>query len=411
MKCVKILLCLVMFACSFAAKGEGFDDITREQARQLVDSMVTLTNWTINVGALDKMKLKDMAMELSVDNDCFTIDVTIPQFNIGSEEGVRELLRYTMALNARAKGEAGVRSAEFLCGLLTRAGYNVQGRYSNEREVVASVIVTPEEYRAMHTGGVEEFGIDKNMALNELIAQFDIGMRQGAADEEDMTWAGARLDGRYITMAMMRTDLDALIMSGISDVKLKDLMVRGILGEMGSPFYFNILKRIGSDLKLLGIKIDLRSVSGAQRVLNISWDELLREREETDTDKAKLALDMYIESANNAFDEDELADSGILKAEMRYNAPYIEMIYMLDTDDETIDGMDTTETIAHLWEVVSSDENKKCLEQMAPLGIEGQSFIYCNPEGKVLKISFIVEEIFGETPERAKIPDADMFEI
>lgn len=393
--------CVVWCAASVSAQVADIPD--RATARRIVGQIVSETNKAIDNGRAGQIVMNGMSVRTDVVDDCFAVIVTLPDFEIGSEEGARQLLRYTMACNARDKGERGAVSAKMLGALLEAAEYNVKAMYGNDNGPVLTVDMKPSEYVALYTKPIDSIGVDKNVVLNELIEQMDKAVQTSAADG-DLADAGARLDGRYITLHMASSDFDAMIHSGVSEDKLKQVILDGIYAEMGTDFYLKTLSRLGKELKLLGMKFDLKSPTGAEKILNYGWSEF-DGYSRTDVDVAKAAMDAYIESANSAMNSDYLASQGVIDAYMAYNEPYIEMVYLLDASDEHIAAIDNPQTRLALWRTVSDKNNVDCMKRMEPIGLKGQRFIYMNSDGAEVQITFTLDQIYGGAPE--SIPDEE----
>lgn len=160
-----LLLAFCVMSCSVSAVAQTDDMPDRATAREIVGEIVRETNRAIDSGA-DQIMLNGMSVRTDVIDDCFAVIVKLPVFDIGSKEGAEQLLRYTMACNARDKGERGAMSAKMLGTLLDAAGYNVRAIYSNAQGPVLSVDMKPSEYVALYTEPLDSIGVDKNVVLN-----------------------------------------------------------------------------------------------------------------------------------------------------------------------------------------------------------------------------------------------------
>lgn len=363
------------------------------QARQLLDEMAVMLNSPQMQQQFGRLFGDGIKVSVTVGDGCMSYRYVLPGYRVTDKKGAEAITDIFMSSNRDDQQKAN--SMLLLGRLLDVAGYDLEYLYCNETGPVFARKMTPSRLEELMTLPLADLDLDYRAALDELLNQMNVGMELG---QTGMGIRGGKvhLNGKYINMPFLceGDDMQAFFDADISDRTLRDILLSEMLGMPGMSFFAGAMVKIGRALELHGMKFDMRSPSGLQKVVNLSWDAI--EKYISDPSRTPMT-DLYVETVRAEIEQSVKGDPSVLSGYVRYKAPYIEIMITHDASD--LYYINIAEMKAQLLADLAADKDiGDAARSLIQEGTEGFRYVYVNRDGTDRKEMLIrCQEIIDRT--------------
>ncbi len=346
------------------------------QARQLLKEMAEMLNSPQMQQQIGSLVGDEIKVSVTVENGCMSYRYVLPGYKVTDRKGAEAIADIFMSSNRDDQQKAN--SFLMLGHLLDAAGYDFEYVYCNETGPVFARKMTPSRLEELMTLPLSELDLDYKAALDELLNQINAGIELGQP-AAGVRGGKAHLNGKYINMPFLYEgdDENPMFDADVSERTLRNIVLSEMLGVPGMGFFVGAMVKIGRTLDLHGLKFDMRSPSGMQKVVNLSWDAI----EEFISDPTRTPMtDLYLESLRAELEQNVKSDPSVLSGYVRYKAPYIEILITHDTSN--LYYINISEIKAQLLTELAADKEIINIARTLVLeGTDGFRYVYSNRDG------------------------------
>lgn len=345
------------------------------QARQLLNYMAEMLNSQQMQQQFRQLFGDGIKVSVIVKDGCMSYRYVFPGYKVTDKKGAEAMTDIFMSSSRDDQQKAN--SMLKLGRLLDVAGYDFEYVYCNENGPVFARKMTPSRLEELFTLPLSELDLDYRAALDELLNQMNAGMELG---QTGMGVRGGKvhLNGKYINMPFLceGDNMHAFFDAGISERVFRNILLSEMLGMPGMGFFAGAMSKIGRALGLHGLKFDMRSPSGLQKVVNLSWDTI---DEYISNPSRTPVTDLYVEAVRAEVEQSVKSDPSILSGYVRYNVPYIEIL--ITHNAHGLDHINIAEMKAQLLANLAADDIRDAARMLIKEGTAGFRYVYSNNDG------------------------------
>lgn len=346
------------------------------EARQIITVLASYLNSQSGQERIEKQIGSTISVRATVDNDALVYTYDVGDFQVNNPDDMRELTRISIA--SGRGDEARTHNMVMLCDLLKVAGYNFRTVYVDNDSLTCSLEFSPVEFKELLTKPIDDLNLNYEAALKQLMVNMQNNLTKEQESTEELIYAKLRRDGDYLTFELGMEDerAEPIIKARTIDHALVGTIINEAIGN-STAFLLNNTVNIGRLLGLKGFKLDLRSPSGLQKVINIPWDDFLAA---LSNPSATPVTDLFVAAVRDGLSSTVSdPDNGVTEAYVRYNAPDIEILLRLDTDDLSQRNM--AEEKAQWMVNTIDDDFIDTVNRLVDEGVESLRYIYTDRDG------------------------------
>lgn len=266
----KLIATMALLAASLTAAAQlNLDNLTKEDARQMIEMIAEqISGETVKTQTKELTGL-DLNLTTRFANDTLTIVVA----GDGEDSLCPPSVEFARFEYACDRGDRAVKNAEVLAAVLGKAECHLRYVYFDDDSTTVTLSLSPEEISALKTAPLNMLKFDRSKLLNEVVELFEKALKED--DDEDILSAEAAIDGQYIALRYVFASPQEYLAEDTPGLDAKKIVGLAIAKEMGG--HTLLLEKLCATcrhLSLKGLKYDCRDLSGRQKVIILSWDDI-----------------------------------------------------------------------------------------------------------------------------------------